>query len=61
VDASAVVVLARAMVRDLFVGNRRAQMMSSLMIVVAIAPLVGPIVGGRSSASPAGVRFSGRC
>jgi DHA1 family bicyclomycin/chloramphenicol resistance-like MFS transporter len=45
--ACASVVLARAMVRDLYEGNRAAQMMSTLMAVMAIAPLVGPVVGGQ--------------
>ena len=47
VGASASVVLARAMVRDLYGGNKAAQMMSTLMTVMAIAPLLGPIVGGQ--------------
>jgi len=45
VGACASVVLARAMVRDLYVGPRAAQMMSTLMTVMAIAPLIGPSVG----------------
>ena len=45
VGACAGVVLARAMVRDLYVGSRAAQMLSVLITVMAIAPLVGPIVG----------------
>jgi DHA1 family bicyclomycin/chloramphenicol resistance-like MFS transporter len=45
--ASASVVLARAMVRDLYAGARAAQMMSTLMTVMAIAPLLGPLVGGQ--------------
>jgi MFS transporter, DHA1 family, multidrug resistance protein len=44
--ACASVVLARAMVRDLYTGHRAAQMMSTLMTVMAIAPLLGPSVGG---------------
>ncbi|WP_175817325.1 multidrug effflux MFS transporter [Burkholderia diffusa] len=44
--ACASVVLARAMVRDLYTGHRAAQMMSTLMTVMAVAPLVGPGVGG---------------
>ena len=44
--ACASVVLARAMVRDLYQGDRAAQMMSTLMTVMAIAPLVGPLLGG---------------
>lgn len=47
IGASAGVVLGRAMVRDLYEGNRAAQMMSTLMSVMAIAPLLGPIVGGQ--------------
>jgi DHA1 family bicyclomycin/chloramphenicol resistance-like MFS transporter len=45
--ACAGVVLARAMVRDLYAGNRAAQMLSTLMTVMAIAPLLGPILGGQ--------------
>jgi DHA1 family bicyclomycin/chloramphenicol resistance-like MFS transporter len=47
VGACASVVLARAMVRDLYAGERAAQMMSTLMTVMAVAPLLGPIVGGQ--------------
>ncbi len=45
--ACASVVLARAMVRDLYQGDRAAQMMSTLLTVMAIAPLLGPLVGGQ--------------
>jgi len=45
VGACAGVVLARAMVRDLYTGPRAAQMLSTLITVMAIAPLIGPIVG----------------
>jgi DHA1 family bicyclomycin/chloramphenicol resistance-like MFS transporter len=45
--ACASVVLARAMVRDLYAGPRAAQMMSTLMTVMAIAPLLGPSIGGQ--------------
>ncbi|RUN78313.1 Bcr/CflA family efflux MFS transporter [Sphingomonas sp. TF3] len=45
--ACASVVLARAMVRDLYQGDRAAQMMSTLMTVMGIAPLIGPLVGGQ--------------
>lgn len=45
--ACASVVLGRAMVRDLYAGNRAAQMLSTLMTVMAIAPLLGPFVGGQ--------------
>jgi len=45
--ASASVVLARAMVRDLYQGPAAARMMSSLMTVMAVAPLLGPLAGGQ--------------
>lgn len=44
--ASAGVVLARAMVRDLYAGDRAARMLSTLMAVMAIAPMIGPLAGG---------------
>jgi len=44
--ACASVVLARAMVRDLYSGAQAARMMSTLMTVMAIAPLIGPSAGG---------------
>ena len=47
IGASAGVVLSRAMVRDLFEGGRAAQMLSTLITVMAIAPLVGPSLGGQ--------------
>jgi DHA1 family bicyclomycin/chloramphenicol resistance-like MFS transporter len=50
VGACAGVVLARAMVRDLFHGYRSAQMLSTLMTVMAIAPLLGPLIGGQIAA-----------
>ena len=46
VGACASVVLARAIVRDLHTGPRAAQMMSTLLAIMAIAPLLGPLVGG---------------
>ena len=45
--ACASVVLARAMVRDLYTGDKAAQVMSTLMTVMAIAPLLGPLLGGQ--------------
>jgi MFS transporter, DHA1 family, multidrug resistance protein len=47
VGACAGVVLSRAMVRDLYEGYRAAQMLSTLMTVMAVAPLLGPIIGGQ--------------
>lgn len=41
------IVLARAMVRDLYAGDRAAQMLSTLITVMALAPLVAPLVGGQ--------------
>eukprot|EP01037_Dinobryon_pediforme_P011983 gene11983-12072_t len=47
VGACAGVVLARAIVRDLYDRDRAAQMMSQLLIVMLVAPLVGPSIGGQ--------------
>jgi len=47
VGACAGVVLARAMVCDLYAGERAAQMLSTLMTMMAIAPLLGPLAGGQ--------------
>ena len=44
--ACASVVLSRAMVRDLYGPERAGQMMSTLITVMAIAPLIGPLLGG---------------
>ncbi|NTF89562.1 multidrug effflux MFS transporter [Agrobacterium rhizogenes] len=46
IGACASVVLARAMVRDLYNRDRAAKILSTLMTVMAIAPLLGPSVGG---------------
>lgn len=39
--------LARAMVRDLFSRTKSAQALSTLTIIMAIAPIVGPLLGGQ--------------
>jgi len=39
--------LARAMIRDLFSRTEAAQKLSTLMIIMAIAPIVGPLLGGQ--------------
>ena len=39
--------LAWAMVRDLFSRTRSAQALSTLMIIMAIAPIIGPLLGGQ--------------
>jgi DHA1 family bicyclomycin/chloramphenicol resistance-like MFS transporter len=60
VGACASVVLARGMMRDLYEGDQAAKMLSTLITVMAIAPLVGPTLGGEILASPDGGRSSGR-
>ncbi|WAT01106.1 Bcr/CflA family multidrug efflux MFS transporter [Rouxiella chamberiensis] len=40
-------VLARAMVRDLYARERSAQMLSTLILFMAVAPLLGPVLGGQ--------------
>jgi len=39
--------LARAMIRDLFSRTHAAQMLSTIMIIMAIAPIAGPLLGGQ--------------
>lgn len=39
--------LARAMIRDLFDKTRAVNLMSTLMIIMAIAPISGPLIGGQ--------------
>jgi MFS transporter, DHA1 family, multidrug resistance protein len=41
------VVIARAIVRDLFDGNTAARMFAMLMMVTGVAPVVAPLVGGQ--------------
>jgi len=45
VGASASVVLARAIVRDLYDRDEAARVLSRLMTIMAVAPLLGPSVG----------------
>jgi len=47
VGACAGPVLARAMVRDLYARERSAQMLSVLMLMMAVAPLLGPLIGSQ--------------
>lgn len=47
VGACASVALSRAMVRDLYAGTHAARMLSTLITVMAIAPLIGPSLGGQ--------------
>ncbi len=39
--------LARAMIRDSFTRIRAAQMRSTLLFIMAIAPIIGPLAGGQ--------------
>lgn len=39
-------VIARAIVRDLFDDKQAARMFSSLMLVMGLAPILGPLIGG---------------
>jgi DHA1 family bicyclomycin/chloramphenicol resistance-like MFS transporter len=43
---SAASVVARAMVRDFFAGNQAARVLSLIMLVMGMAPLVAPLIGG---------------
>ena len=45
--ASAGVALARAMVRDLYARDDAARVLSTLMTVMAVAPLLGPVAGAQ--------------
>lgn len=45
--ASAGVALARAMIRDLYDRDEAARTLSTLMTVMAVAPLLGPLVGAQ--------------
>ena len=40
-------VVARAVVRDLYEGDAAARLFSRLMLVVGLAPILGPILGGQ--------------
>lgn len=39
--------ISRAMVRDLFGVTKAAKMLSTLMVIMAIAPIIGPLLGGQ--------------
>ncbi|GAA4325450.1 Bcr/CflA family multidrug efflux MFS transporter [Pigmentiphaga soli] len=47
VGACAGPVLARAMVRDLYAREHSARMLSTLILIMGVAPLVGPLLGGQ--------------
>lgn len=44
---SAAVVIARAIVRDVYDGARAAKVFSDLMLVMGLAPALGPVLGGQ--------------
>ena len=46
IGGSAASVLARAMVRDFFSGDRAARVLSLIMLVMGAAPLIAPFLGG---------------
>lgn len=47
VSGAAGAVISRAVVRDLFEGDDVARFMSRLMLIIGLAPMVGPILGGQ--------------
>lgn len=47
IGGSAGPVLARAMVRDLFSRDESAQVLSILVLVMGVAPMVAPLIGGQ--------------
>lgn len=46
IGASAGIVIARAMVSDLFVAREAAQVYSAMMLVMGAAPMLAPLMGG---------------
>lgn len=44
---AAAMVIARAVVRDVYAGSRAAVVFSQLMLVSGLAPVIGPMVGGQ--------------
>lgn len=44
---AAALVIARAMVRDVYHGSRAARIFSELMLVTGLAPIVAPVLGGQ--------------
>lgn len=47
IGACAAPVLARAMIRDLYAREKSAQMLSTLVLIMGIAPLIGPFLGAQ--------------
>jgi DHA1 family bicyclomycin/chloramphenicol resistance-like MFS transporter len=59
-SAAAAAVVATAVVRDLYSGNTAAVVLSRLMLVLGVAPVLAPTVGGSCCASPTGAASSAR-
>lgn len=55
---SAGIVIARAVVRDLYDGVEMARFFSTLMLISGVAPIVAPSSAARSCASPTGAASS---
>ena len=49
--AAAGMVIARAVIRDLYTGPQAAQLMATLMLVVSIAPVLAPLAGSAALAA----------
>lgn len=47
IGGAAGIVIARAVVRDLFSGREMARFFSLLMLVIGVAPIVAPLLGGQ--------------
>lgn len=47
VAGAAGAVISRAVVRDLFEGEEVARFMSRLMLIIGLAPMIGPVLGGQ--------------
>jgi MFS transporter, DHA1 family, multidrug resistance protein len=44
--AAGAVVLARAVIRDLYEGTRAARELSLMAVIMGLAPIIGPVIGG---------------
>lgn len=51
--------IGRAMIRDLYGRTQAAQMLSTLMVIMAIAPIAGPLLGGQIIKLVHGIAFFG--
>ena len=44
-DGTAVMVIPRAVIRDMYTGHRATQLMAALMLVISISPFLAPLAG----------------